>query len=268
MHTRFTVGEVAKLSGLSKQTLIFYDREGVFSPRHVDPINGYRYYMAEQLEVLDSILMLKEMGLSLEEIRLFMRNRSDRKAIELMTAQRVCIRDKIKRLERVAKKLERKIGTLEAFYADQKDAVVLEETAEDFLAIEPVDPPGGLAEQDVALKRLLRRAKEENYPYFYQIGTMVTAQNLLNGAFLQAQFAFLPLEERIAGCVLRPAGLAARAYHTGTYDQTGQTYKRMLKEISRLGKSPAGYSYEYCVLDSLTNQQSDDYVTEILIPVK
>lgn len=37
MHTRFTVGEVAKLTGLSKQTLIYYDREGVFVPRLSTP---------------------------------------------------------------------------------------------------------------------------------------------------------------------------------------------------------------------------------------
>ena len=43
MEIRFTVGELAKLGGLSKQTLIFYDREGVFRPSYVDPANGYRY---------------------------------------------------------------------------------------------------------------------------------------------------------------------------------------------------------------------------------
>ncbi len=65
MATLFTVGEMAKLSNISKQTLIFYDRKGVFSPNYVDPDNGYRYYSADQLELLDNILILKEMGLSL-----------------------------------------------------------------------------------------------------------------------------------------------------------------------------------------------------------
>ena len=53
MATLFTVGEMAKLSNISKQTLIFYDRKGVFSPNYVDPDNGYRYYSADQLELLD-----------------------------------------------------------------------------------------------------------------------------------------------------------------------------------------------------------------------
>ena len=88
MATLFTVGEMAKLSNISKQTLIFYDRKGVFSPNYVDPDNGYRYYSADQLELLDNILILKEMGLSLEEIKSFMENRSVELALSLMREQK------------------------------------------------------------------------------------------------------------------------------------------------------------------------------------
>lgn len=72
MKPRFTTGELARLNGITKQTLIFYDRAGVFSPNEKDPHNGYRYYGADQLEMLDHILILKDMGLSLQEIRAFL----------------------------------------------------------------------------------------------------------------------------------------------------------------------------------------------------
>ena len=35
MEIRFTVGELARLSGITKQMLIFYHREGVFCPKYV-----------------------------------------------------------------------------------------------------------------------------------------------------------------------------------------------------------------------------------------
>ena len=38
MKLRFTTGELARLHGVSKQTLIFYDKAGVFCPREKDPI--------------------------------------------------------------------------------------------------------------------------------------------------------------------------------------------------------------------------------------
>lgn len=84
MNTKFTVGEIAKLSGLSKQTLIYYDREDVFKPKLTDPNNGYRYYTADQIELLDSILILKEIGLSLKEIKEFMSHRNSDNTIVLL----------------------------------------------------------------------------------------------------------------------------------------------------------------------------------------
>ena len=62
MEHRFTAGEIAKLSGLSKQTILFYDKKGILKPDYVDPDNGYRYYSADQLDFLDNISMLKVLG--------------------------------------------------------------------------------------------------------------------------------------------------------------------------------------------------------------
>lgn len=268
MHTRFTVGEMAQLSGLSKQTLIFYDRAGVFSPRFVDPSNGYRYYAAEQLEALDNVLMLKEMGLSLAEIRTFMRERSGGRALEVMEAQCRRIREQMERLARIERRMERKAGTLRALEAGRPDGVEIRCMPRDVLATEPVDAPGGLAEQDVALKRLLRRAQERGYPHYYQLGTMVAAQDLLAGRFLRASYAFLPLDRPVDGCAYRPEGLAAVAYHAGAYARTQETYARMLEQIGQRGLAPMDYAYEYCILDSLTSASSDDYVTQIVIPLR
>ncbi|EGT4207022.1 MerR family DNA-binding transcriptional regulator, partial [Clostridioides difficile] len=45
----FTTGEFAKLCGISKQTLIFYDKIGIFSPEYKDK-NNYRYYSVYQYD--------------------------------------------------------------------------------------------------------------------------------------------------------------------------------------------------------------------------
>lgn len=87
MEHRFTAGEMAKLSGLSKQTILFYDKKGILKPDYVDPDNGYRYYSADQLDFLDNISMLKEIGLSLDEIRTFMEQRTRDYAVSSMEEQ-------------------------------------------------------------------------------------------------------------------------------------------------------------------------------------
>ena len=270
MNTRFTVGEMAKLNNISKQTLIFYDNEGIFKPKSIDPINGYRYYTADQLEILDSILILKEMGLSLKDIREFMKNRNSESAIALMKEQQEEIKNKIKHMRLIQKRLERKIQTLENFSKNENKVEFISTTKSEYLAIEKVSPPQDLLKLDIALKSLLNKAEIFNYPHYYQIGAMIPVKNLIHGKYVSADYAFIPLETNLVGVKThkKAKGLYVRTYHTGTYSSIGKTYKKLLKAIQESGYNIQGYSYEYCILDSLTSKESDDYVTEIQIPIE
>lgn len=64
----FGVGEFATLAQVSKRLLRYYDEIGLLKPAHIDAATGYRCYNAEQLAHLNRILVLKELGLSLEQI--------------------------------------------------------------------------------------------------------------------------------------------------------------------------------------------------------
>src|SRR5215813_6701695 len=65
----FTVGEFSQLAQVSKRLLRYYDEIGLLKPVRIDKFTGYRYYSAEQLPPLNRILALKELGLSLDQIR-------------------------------------------------------------------------------------------------------------------------------------------------------------------------------------------------------
>ncbi|MCI6696196.1 MAG: MerR family transcriptional regulator [Erysipelotrichaceae bacterium] len=74
MNNYFSIGELSKLQNISRQTLIFYDKIGLFTPAYINPENGYRYYNANQLDYLDTICIMKKIGFSLEEIKEHMKN--------------------------------------------------------------------------------------------------------------------------------------------------------------------------------------------------
>lgn len=67
--TKFTVGQIARLFGITTKTLRHYDTIGLFSPTETGTENQYRYYAPEQVKDLSRIVFLREMGLSLEVIR-------------------------------------------------------------------------------------------------------------------------------------------------------------------------------------------------------
>jgi DNA-binding transcriptional MerR regulator len=64
----FRIGEFAQIAQVSGRQLRFYDQLGLLQPAHIDQQTGYRYYAIRQLPRLNSILALKELGLSLEQI--------------------------------------------------------------------------------------------------------------------------------------------------------------------------------------------------------
>jgi DNA-binding transcriptional MerR regulator len=66
--TRYTVSEMAKLSGVSVRALHHYDDLGLLKPASLGA-NGYRYYGREELLRLQQILFHRELGLPLERIK-------------------------------------------------------------------------------------------------------------------------------------------------------------------------------------------------------
>ena len=74
-NTLFTIGQFAALHEINKKTLMWYDEIGLLKPACTKE-NGYRYYSYQQSAALETILMLRELNVSLDEIRQFMENRT------------------------------------------------------------------------------------------------------------------------------------------------------------------------------------------------
>ena len=87
MENLFSIGELSRYQNISKQTLIFYDKTGVFHPAYVDPSNGYRYYSASQLDELDTILILKKSGLSLQKIKELLSHYTTQSSLKVLKSQ-------------------------------------------------------------------------------------------------------------------------------------------------------------------------------------
>ena len=63
------------LLDINKKTLMWYDEIGLLKPACIKE-NGYRYYSYQQSAALETTVMLREMNVSLDEIKQFMENRT------------------------------------------------------------------------------------------------------------------------------------------------------------------------------------------------
>ena len=65
----YSIGEMARLSGLPAKTLRYYDDIGLLSPARRQGSGDYRFYTREQLEQVLLLQSLKSLGMSLRQIR-------------------------------------------------------------------------------------------------------------------------------------------------------------------------------------------------------
>ncbi|WP_407653573.1 MerR family transcriptional regulator [Actinoplanes oblitus] len=72
-----SIGDFAGLGRVSVRMLRHYDAIGLLRPAHVDPHSGYRYYTAEQLLRLNRILALRDLGFSLQQVRVMLEEKVD-----------------------------------------------------------------------------------------------------------------------------------------------------------------------------------------------
>jgi len=72
----YKIGDFSRISRVTVRTLRYYDEIDLLKPVQVDQATGYRYYSIEQLTRLNRIVMLKDIGLSLDDVRELLRDDS------------------------------------------------------------------------------------------------------------------------------------------------------------------------------------------------
>ena len=64
----FQIGEVMKILGVTRKTLLVYEDMGLLTPAVKDEDNGFRFYTADNMTQIRSIRSLQALGLSLKEV--------------------------------------------------------------------------------------------------------------------------------------------------------------------------------------------------------
>ncbi len=119
-----TIGKMAKLNNISEQALRLYDKMGLLKPDYVDKQTGYRYYNIKQCARLDMISYMKELGMSLKQIKEHL-DRQDVDVIhEVLKRQKILIDENIKKLKQKQKAIVRSIENYNRYAASPKEGVV------------------------------------------------------------------------------------------------------------------------------------------------
>ncbi len=104
MQTALTIGKLAKAAGVNVQTLRYYERRKLLSPRDRKP-SGYRLYDHEALRRLQFIKNAQALGFTLGEIT---------DLLNLRVSDKACCADVQRKAQAKLDQVERKIQDLKA----------------------------------------------------------------------------------------------------------------------------------------------------------
>ena len=226
----YRIGEFARIAQVSPQTLRVYDRLGLLTPTRAE--NGYRFYLPEQLGLLNRILALKDLGLSLHEIGAALEEGLDEALLREKHAElRRRVHDDWRRLQRV----ERRLGT---------DPEVALKSAPAFRVASIRDELPGFDG--------LHRLHDELAEYLAGFGLTrevarpsLTVYHSPPGERVDVEAARtlprdVPESERVRVRTLEPVPLMACAVHEGPYETLGCTFETVSEWLGRNGYSTIG----------------------------
>ncbi len=265
------IGDFSSLSRVTVKALRYYDEIGLLKPVQVDRFTGYRYYSAEQLPRLNRIVVLKGLGLSLEEVtRLLDDDLPVSHLIQLLHVKQAEIRGRLeddgRRLDEVERWLNqiKKEGTMPAY-----DVVIKKVAAQRVASMRNVVP----TYSDIGL------IFNEIFPY-------LTSQKAQWAGPPIAIYHDMEYRERdvdievaipIAGALagtgrikvgeLPAIAEAACLIYRGPYEMISEGYKTLMGWIESHGYQLNGPNREIYLEGPGQAQDPKGYVTEIQVPV-
>lgn len=263
-----TTGEFAKLAGVTKHTLFYYDEIGLFSPE-IKQENGYRYYSFAQLEVFDVINVLRELDMPLAEIKKYMNKRSPELLLELFQKETSIIEAQIEKLIQTNVWIQKKSESIRSTLLAQWERIVIQKEPEMYLIQSEVQMTDERTWAE-AIGKLFDYCEKNKIKSPYPIGYRQNAEDIQKGIFQNYHVFYEMLDEKPTNgeyCV-KPGGDYLVVYHRGTWQEVEDIYKQILTYAEEHGLKLGKYFYEDCLLDGLTLASEEDYVVRITCKIE
>lgn len=99
------IGDLAKICNVSTQTLRYYDTEGVLKPDITDSSSGYRFYSVDAVEKYKQILFYKNLGFSLDEIKII-QSVTNQELRDILQKKKIALLESIELLKAQIKQID------------------------------------------------------------------------------------------------------------------------------------------------------------------
>ena len=270
------IGDVARLFHLSVSSLRHYESLGLLTPEFVDPETGYRYYSVRQFEALNTIRYLRALDMPLDEIADFLGNRDVCRIEQKLRDQKAEVVRRKEELARIERKIDNRLRMLADAQSSELDTVrVVEAPAYRMVVMQDSLKVDNFFDMEAPIRRLEASQSgtsgaTEAVVFLGKVGVGISPDNLNAGRFGQYDSIFIVLddEDSFSGeTVTFPASTCVSVRFRGSHSDSPAQYRKLMDYLAAHRLVPSGSSREITMIDYGITDDTDKFVTEIMIPV-
>ena len=252
----FQMGEVTKILGVTRKTLLVYEDIGLLTPAVKDAESGYRYYSADNMTQVRSIRSLQQLGLTLKEVKEYY---YDTENIEVH----------LQRLMELRAALDRNIQMLQVRSAKQGDLSVRKTTlpqqvcfCREYLCENVTDAANKLRDTYIAAAHTGKMS---------MTGRMFTLRLPQSAPDQLRLLCCIPVDSHYDGPERRefPETTALCIYYRGPYTGTPTAVQALMAYMKENNIEATG-PFRSIYLEGPPNRgdRSEDYITQIAVPIR
>ena len=254
-ETLFQIGEVTKIIGVTRKTLLVFEEMGLLTPAVKDDESGYRYYSADNMTQIRSIRSLQSLGLSLKEVAEYYYDTDN-------------IDSHLERLMELRASLDRNIHMLQVRSAKRGDLTVRKTTLPRQVCFSRRYECESIADASNNLRNTYIAAARSGK--MDMLGRMFTMRMTQSAEKLDLMCC-IPVEDSFDGHERMefPEAPALCIYYRGPYEGT-HTAIRALMEYVKANNIETTGPFRSIYMEGPPNrgENKEDYITQIAVPIK
>ncbi|AKA67631.1 MerR family transcriptional regulator [Clostridium scatologenes] len=271
----YQIGEVSKICNIPIKTLRYYDEIKLLIPRKIDPDSNYRYYSNDQLVLVLVIKHFKEAGFSLKEIKVLLGREDLEHNTKKVNEKCIEIDNKINDLKMLKTKLQFFIKESKKEKKKNEDfKIEIKKIPISYVAYLRNKGPFTIEDFTVRYCRLISLVERNNF-HIIKNAMAVYYDDCIDFEEKEKEVYDIEVciavseEKEIDGLVRKFGGFkAVTAVHYGSYDNMIDSYKKLYKYIYENGYEICGEPVDNYLVDIMNTSDEENYVTELIIPIK
>lgn len=239
---KYKISDVAKLFDITRQTLLHYDKIGLFKPLIIDKETSYRYYTEEQFLDLAFIIGLKSADFSLKEILEYFESKNSVESFNYLQKKLDIIDEKIVNLKKAKKLINNKKKEIDLIMFDGIEKPLIEEVEEKRgVVVEILYPKDDFAvfSADAKLKNILKENNINNSSRIF----IESTDNIINGIYYQGNL--LAAETNKGDTLIIEKGLYATMYHKENDIELSESCEKLKTYLTSINYKIVEKKYSY-----------------------